>query len=383
MNLHPPRLRLALVLLPALLIPLTSAARAADERPCVVLVTLDGLRWQEVFGGAQEKLIDERAGGVRDVDALRRRFVRDTPEARREALMPFFWQVIAREGQVFGDPGAKSPARLTNGKKFSYPGYSEMLCGFADPRIDSNKKVPNPNVTVLEWLSRRPGFEGKVAAFGTWDVLYSIVNVERSKVPVVAGWKPFTEVPLTEGEKAVNALLPELPRIWPDNALDVVTTTGALAYVGRHRPRVLYVMLGETDEWAHARRYDLHLDAAARGDAFLKTLWETLQSTPGYAGNTSLVVTTDHGRGDTKLNWTDHGEEVEGAEFVWAAVMGPGTAPEGVRKGVETTQSQIAATVAALAGEDYHAAVTRSAPKLPVVDGKVSPEKSGSNRGGR
>jgi len=236
---------------------------------------------------------------------------------------------------------------------------------------------------VLEWLSRRPGFEGKVAAFGTWDVLYSIVNAERSKVPVVAGWKPFTDEPLTEGEKAVNALLPELPRIWPDNALDVVTTTGALAYLRKHRPRVLYVMLGETDEWAHARRYDLYLDAAARSDAFLKTLWETLQSTPGYAGSTSLVVTTDHGRGDTKLNWTNHGEEVEGAEFVWAAVIGPRTAPQGVRKGVETTQSQIAATVAALVGEDYHGAVARSAPKLPVVDRDVSREKPGSHRGER
>ncbi|MGI8992391.1 MAG: hypothetical protein ACR2I2_22775, partial [Bryobacteraceae bacterium] len=42
---------------------------------------------------------------------------------------------------------------VTNGLNFSYPGYSETLCGFADPRIKSNDKVPNPNVTVLEWLA--------------------------------------------------------------------------------------------------------------------------------------------------------------------------------------------------------------------------------------
>src|SRR5437867_1685855 len=285
------------------------AARAAAPQSGrnVVLVTMDGLRWQEVFGGAQDKLIDERAGGVRDLDALRRRYARETPEARREALLPFFWSVVARQGQVFGDPSKNSPARLTNGLKFSYPGYNEMLCGFPDARIDSNNKVPNPNVTVLEWLSRRRGFEGKVAAFGTWDVLYSIVNVERSGVPVLAGWDPSRDEPLSEEEKVVNRLLPDLPRIWPDNAFDLVTQRLAIEYVRKHRPRVFYIMLGETDEWAHLRRYDCYLDSARRGDEFIRRLWDTLQSMPEYAGNTSLLLTTDHGRGETKQNWTDHG----------------------------------------------------------------------------
>lgn len=333
----------------------------------LVLVTMDGLRWQEVFGGAQEKFIDERAGGVRDIPDLRRRYLRETPEARREALMPFFWSVVARQGQVFGEAKKGSPARLTNGLKFSYPGYNEMLTGAPDPRIDTNNKVPNPNVTVLEWLNRRPGFEGKVAAFGTWDVLYSIVNVERSGLPVVAGWDPSRDEPLSEEEKTVNALLPDLPRIWPDNAFDVITQRLAMEYLRKHRPRVLYVMLGETDEWAHLRRYDCYLDSARRGDDYLRRLWETLQSMPEYAGKTSLVITTDHGRGETKQNWTDHGKDVDGAEFVWIGATGPGVEPLGVRENVEATQGQVAATVASLVGEDFHGAVPSSAPALPTA----------------
>ena len=47
---------------------------------------------------------------------------------------------------------------MTNGKNFSYPGYSEILCGFSDPRIDSNAKKPNPNVTMPEWLNGKPAF---------------------------------------------------------------------------------------------------------------------------------------------------------------------------------------------------------------------------------
>jgi hypothetical protein len=53
------------------------------------------------------------------------------------------------------------------------------LCGFADPRIASNDKIPNPNVTVLEWLHNKPEFRGKVAAFGAWDTFPAIFNAER------------------------------------------------------------------------------------------------------------------------------------------------------------------------------------------------------------
>ena len=358
--------RVCCALLIALAVPPAAAQVAPARGRNVVLVTMDGLRWQEVFGGAQEKLIDERAGGVRDIDGLRRRYLRETPEARREALMPFFWSVVARHGQVFGDASKNSPARLTNGLKFSYPGYSEMLCGFPDPRIKSNDKIPNPNVTVLEWLNRRPDFKGRVAAYGTWDVFYSIVNVERSGVKMLAGWEPSIDEPLTEEEKLVNAVLPDMPRIWPQNALDFVTQRLALAHLRKHKPRVFYVALGETDEWAHMRRYDLYLDSARRGDDYLRRLWETLQSMPEYAGKTSLVITTDHGRGETKQDWINHGKEVDGAEFIWIGVMGPGAEPLGVRENVEATQSQIAATVAALVGEDYRGEAGNAAAPLTL-----------------
>jgi phosphopentomutase len=132
---------------------------------------------------------------------------------------------------------------------------------------------------------------------------------------------------------------------------------------------VFYIMLGETDEWAHLRRYDCYLDSARRGDDFIRRLWETLQSMPEYAGKSSLVLTTDHGRGDTKQNWTDHGKDVEGAEQMWIGVLGPDTPAMGARENVAVTQGQVAATAAALVGEDYHAAEPRSAPPLPGVTG--------------
>ena len=359
-----------------LLLIATTSARADDPPPRVenvVVVTLDGFRHQEFFGGADPTLIDPKAGGVRDVDALKARFWRDEPQARRETLLPFLWGTVATRGQIFGDASRHAPARLTNGKKFSYPGYSEMLCGFPDDRIDSNAKTVNPNRSVLEFLNGRPETRGRVAAFCSWDVFPFILRSSESGMKVHAGWTPIVDPPLTDRQHAANAMIEHLPRYWTDNVFDAVTMEAAREHVLRHKPKVLFLGLGETDEWAHGRRYDLYLDAAHRADRFLAELWETMQAMPEYRGKTAILVTTDHGRGPSPGDWTDHGPKTEGAENIWIAVMGPTTRPMGVRQDVEVTQSQVASTIASLLGEDFVAASPRSAKPLPDVGPEAAP----------
>jgi hypothetical protein len=327
---------------------------------------MDGLRWQELFHGADRALVNEKDGGVRDSERTLARFWRDTPEARRETLMPFFWNTIAKEGQVFGDPAADSTASVTNGHNFSYPGYNEILSGFGDPRVDSNDKIPNPNVTVLEWLHGRPGFQGRVDAFASWDVFPFIINDRRSGIPVNAGWQPLRDLANDGDERLINQIADELPHMWENVRYDTFTFHAAADCLAVKKPRVLYVSLGETDDWAHARRYDLYLAAAWQNDGFIRRLWETAQSIPEYRDKTSLVVTTDHGRGSTGADWTSHGREVPGSDRMWIAVLGPDTPRLGIRKNIHVTQGQVAATVAALLGEDFPAASPESAPPLPL-----------------
>ncbi len=185
-------------------------AQAPAPAQNVVIITIDGLRWQEFFGGANRDYFHRDSDG--NAGEPEQRFWRDSPEERRRTLFPFIWSTMATRGQVFGDPSADSESRVTNGLWFSYPGYSEMFAGVADPRIASNDKIPNPNVTVLEWLNRRPGFEGRVAAFGSWDVLPSILNIERSGLPVGTGYRPVPS-PATPREQAINELATDLASV--------------------------------------------------------------------------------------------------------------------------------------------------------------------------
>ena len=344
------------------LLPLRLGHAQAPARN-VVVITMDGFRWQEMFTGADRVYFKQEENG--EPGAAEKRFWRPTPEERRAALMPFMWGTVAIQGQIFGDPSKESRAHLTNGLWFSYPGYNEMFSGVADPRVDSNDKIPNPNVTVLEWLNSRPGFQGRVAAFGSWDVLPFILNAGRSRIPVGSGFTPVPS-PTTERERAINELAADLPSYWDYGPFDAPIVYAALESLGTSRPRVLYIMLGEGDEWAHAGRYDLYLDAALRSDRFIQRVWNTLQSIPEYANRTTLLVTTDHGRGATTSDWSDHGRKVPAAESTWMAALGPGIAPLGVRASVTVTTSQLAATIAAVVGEDFGRAAPTAAPRLPV-----------------
>jgi len=84
------------VLLCALASSVFAATHATEN---IFLISVDGFRWQEVFGGAEPSLINKE-NGVDDTNRLNAAFFRPTPEERRRALLPFFWETIAKEGQL-------------------------------------------------------------------------------------------------------------------------------------------------------------------------------------------------------------------------------------------------------------------------------------------
>lgn len=328
----------------------------------LVFVMTDGLRWQETFSGADETLL----AGTKD-ESLRKRFWRESAAERRKALMPFFWSTVATQGQLYGNRDKGSECDVTNGLKFSYPGYNETLCGFPDPRIKSNDPIPNPNVTVFEWLAKKPEFKGKVAAFGAWDVISAVFNKARCGFVDNAGYEPLLEGRTTPVIQALNRVKAEQPRVWDDEPFDVLTFHTALEYVKANHPKLLYLSLGETDDWAHAGKYGEYLISAQRFDAYVKELWETLQSMPQYRGRTTLILSCDHGRGDGP-KWTSHGVSIPNSEHTWMGFLGPDTPATGeAGSGTKATNAQIASTLARFFGYDYRTEVTQAAPPLDMV----------------
>jgi Metalloenzyme superfamily len=338
----------------------------------VVLLVSDGLRWQEIFTGADPTLLNEKNGGIWDKEAdLKREFWRDDVNERRKLLFPFIWTTVAAHGQIFGNQLKGSIARVTNAFWFSYPGYNEMLSGHADPRINSNEFGPNPNVTVFEWLNGLPDFKGQVSVYATWSAFKDIFNVHRSHLPLVVGWDPPYKGNPGPREALMNELYRTMTQLEDTDVYDSFLQIPLMDSFARAQPRVLFVGYGETDNWGHMGRYDLLLHAAHSFDHYVEQLWNKLQSLPAYRDQTTFILTADHGRGSGPVQWKEHGVEEKGSDDIWIAVMGPDTAALGERSHTgEVHQAQIAATVAALLGKDYRKAAPQAATPIEEVLGK-------------
>ena len=317
----------------------------------IFIITLDGFRWQEIFDGADPALLNNEKY-TPDTATMKILYGSTDAEGRREKLLPFFWNVIAARGQLFGNRHFSNKVNVANAYAISYPGYNEMLTGNTDMRISSNDKISNRNVTVLEWLNNKEQFRGKVAAFTSWDVFPYILNEERSQIVLNSGYQKMDD-PSAE-QALINKVQDESVHSKERTRHDLLTFLTAKEYIEVHRPKIVFLGLGETDEAAHQSRYDLYLEKANEADRMIAELWHYVQSTPGYRDNTTLIITTDHGRGSKNNSWPDHGMFISGSSQTWLAIMGPTIAPAGeIKDEQQLYQKQLAETIAALVGEKF------------------------------
>jgi hypothetical protein len=341
----------------AVLLALSAGSRAQPTRHNVVLVTLDGARVEEMFAGLDLEVLRSTLGDKAQVQdsPVYKAFWADTVVARRERLMPFFWGTLMRaHGSIAGNRQRDSVVRLANRHGFSYPGYSEMLVGRAhDDVIKSNEPIQNPFPTVLEYLRiklRLPA-DG-VATFASWSVFNAIAESKPGTVSVNAGFEPYAHP--DPQVAALSALQFSTPTPWDTVRHDVYTARLAMAHLARYKPQVLYLALGETDDWAHDGRYDRVLEAYLRTDGILRELWQWLQSQPEYRGRTSVLITTDHGRGRGASGWRNHGENHDGSGDTWMAFVSPHMSLRGEwpqHQAIETRQ--VAATLIRWLGLDW------------------------------
>jgi hypothetical protein len=341
-------------------------AGAADN---VVLISLDGLRWQEVFFGLDRQLaLSDDYSGLSD--ELMNEYWDDSAGLRAQKLLPFLHDVVFEKGSYVGNRDQGSCAKVSNDWYFSYPGYSEILTGIVNPAINSNRKMANPERSIFELLNTVPEFNGRSAAFASWDVFPFILNTERSGLHVNAFYKEAE--PQSEFETLLNRLYEDTPPPWTTVRNDSFTHHYAMSYFKREKPRVLFISYGETDDFAHDGKYDEYIFAANRTDRFIREIWEMVQETEGFKDNTDLFITVDHGRGDDPIEtWQHHAsqtsvtgymsslanyeEGIVGSDAVWMAAMGPGIPNSKlINTGDDCLSShRIAATLLELLGRDY------------------------------
>lgn len=314
--------------------------RAHQSRGTVVVVAVDGVRWQEIFEGVDPKL-------VRAHNVPRRELV----EAAE--LMPNLHRLIATRGSAIGAPAHGEPMVASGPNYVSLPGYIEMLSGRPSSCQDNDcPRTEQP--TIADELSERAGgWAGDVAVIASWPGLAKAAARHPERIVVSAGRTRGPTRHYLRYDKTSSELLDAGSRSAPypgygDFRPDSITAALALRYLRTQRPLFLFVGLGEPDAYAHRGLYGDYLKSIRQADAVIGEIDYLLGELAASGHPTTLIVTTDHGRGP---RFAGHGAIAPESARVWMVAAGAGIAARGyVEAPTQRRLADIAPTLRRLVG---------------------------------
>jgi len=263
-------------------------ASVEDPGHNVILVTLDGVRSQEIFGQPPPEL----AGA-------------DTAPA-----FPLLHASLEHEGVMYGDPTRFDVMTTANPAQRSLPGYMSIFAGFEQKCFDND--CPRTVVeTALERIQRQLVLSrGEVATIASWGKMGRAIEH--------IGGTIYTDI----GPSGADAIGATSAPDWHPARWDRDTWAAAMRYLEAARPRLLHIGLLDADGWAHAGDYASYLGTLRQYDRWIAELRARLATLGDYGARTTIIVTTDHGRGDG-AGWTDHNPDLPGSERVFLYAVGP------------------------------------------------------------
>jgi hypothetical protein len=269
--------------------------------------------------------------GIRDHEAFAYQF---QPGENEHPYMPFIWNALKPQGTSFME-------MYNVFCTFTSPGHATMLTGAWQmfPNYATGIELFQTRAwepTVFEYARKQLGLPQSE----TWCVV-------GKKNCLETNWSIHPEFGQSYGANLVRA---------PDGAVtmdsDSLTVDAVMGVLDADSPSLLFVNLQAVDALGHYGDYNLYLEAIQRADRAVERIWERIQADPAYAGKTTLIVTTDHGRHDPgKGDFMNHGGICHGCQHVMCLVVGPDT-PSGIEVSRMTYQVDIAPTISEFFGVD-------------------------------
>jgi hypothetical protein len=309
----------------------------ADTTTPVILVVLDGVRWQEVFSGIDPALAAaHRAGPVTDA----------------RTLLPSLYAALDTRGAAVGAPGHGLIA--ASGPNFvSLPGYTEIFGGRSPEHCRDNGCAGATSPTIVDAMRARSRSDSDVAVIASWAPIGRAATAVSSRIVLSAGRDDVTGGRILAEDPQARSILDEGSRADPRPGHDSFrpdryTSALALRYLEVWRPSFLFVGLGEPDEYAHLDDYRGYIASLRAADEFFGRLFVTLDRM-GDRGRRSLVlVTADHGRG---RDYRDHGGALPESARVWLLAFGGPVRAQGFVDGPQPRRlADIAPTIRQVVG---------------------------------
>jgi hypothetical protein len=314
--------------------PLVVAPKVQNASEIVVVVTIDGVRWQDVFHG-----IDRSLGSHLGPEFA--------TWQTAQALTPNLHRMAMNQGVLLGDDAA--PMVASSPSTVSLPGYSEIFSG-RSPTCANNDCPATIEPTLLdEWTFHDAS--AQLTILSSWSRIPRAAAKDLSRMTVSSGQsiQVHPESFCNDARLCMQYHGGRNLPAWPgteDYRPDHATAALALAYLQIHQPQFLFLGLGDTDEHAHHGDYRGYLQALHAADATLGTIGGWLKEKEQQGHRTLLVCTADHGR---SRGFNHHGGAPEAAR-VWALFAGSVVASQNAMVASTARLADIAPTVRTFVG---------------------------------
>jgi len=237
----------------------------------VVIVSVDGPRWNETWGDDRHTNIPYR-------------------------------EKLAKQGILFTN-FSNAGFTATN------PGHCAITTGYHENIDNSGQQLPT-YPSIFQHFLEASGYNNS-----TCQVIAS-----KDKLNVLANCKiaAYNNKYNAEVDIGVNGQ-------YYGYREDSITFKNALKIFSNKHPRVTLIHFKGPDIMGHQNDWQGYLDAIKETDKYLYDLWSYLQADPVYKGRTAFFVTNDHGRHDNDHSdgFVSHGDNCAGCRHIELIALGP------------------------------------------------------------
>lgn len=337
-----------------------SASPAVEAKAIVVILTIDGVRWQEVFSGVDARLARTQQTSF-------------TGGRSASELMPNLHRLSEHRGALMGSDSAELYASSAN--TLSLPGYLEIFSGRAAACASNDCAATSSSTLLDDWLGRDPS--STVAVLSSWPTVARAAARDLSRITLSAGRtvRSLTER-LCDAPRLCEIFRSGLElQAWPGLGgyrPDHATAALALEYLRVKQPQFVFIGLGDTDEQAHRGNYWAYLQALHDADRTLGEVNHWLEDKQSQGYRTLLICTSDHGRA---RGFRHHGGAPEAAR-VWALFTGSVVKARGHMVAAPSRLADIAPTVREFVGLPKQSGPDAGRSLLPLL-AQVESEQQG------
>ena len=273
-------------------------ALLTEPAATVVLVTMDGVRIQELLDGADGELSSDLAG---------------------MPVMENMMTTLVPKGVFLGNASKGSRVHLGNPMGISMPGYQAIFSGGFKLCV-SNQCGPLSGNTLLTDIAEK--FDQSPVFFSGYQELCDGVAARQSAARAFCGRDTLVEYAERLGLDA-------------GGSADSIVIDVGLERLQNDPPKLVYLGFENSDSVGHSGNYPNYLAVLEQYDAYLALIWAEVEKLNAAGHPTTLIVTTDHGRGYGS-NWTQHRWNVPGTGNLWIFAAGHGVVQKGVLEDTQT-----------------------------------------------